>query len=86
MMFMYMIPETVEPTVNDYITSLLQRHPDPSHRPDFRSLLLTLLEHRDSPLTLTLPEGVHPKAGTLGAPLEVGEELYSDLQKTYNNL
>ena len=32
----------------------------------------------DQPLPL-----LHPLANTIGAPLEAGKELYTDLQKTY---
>ncbi len=66
------------------LLTLHQRHPDASLRPEFRSILLSLLKLKDSPLSL--PDDVllpHPQAGTLGAPLEEGEGLHSDLQQTY---
>ena len=59
------------------------RHPEASSRPTF-SDLVTSFDQPDSKL-LTCPSDVDPpEAVVLGAPLEMGENLYRDLQKSYN--
>ena len=60
------------------------RNPEPRERPDFNDIMLLLLQPDKS--ILVIPEkdlGTHPQAGVLGAPLEAGEGMYTDLQKSY---
>ena len=60
------------------------RNPDKSARPQFREIVQTLSQSEDE--LLFVPEGVtraHPQASVLGAPLEAGRDLYTQLQNTY---
>ena len=67
------------------IVLLIFRNVDKPSRPDFAELVHTL----SSPVTDLLSWSeedmrVHPQAAVLGAPLEAGEDLYPELQGTYN--
>ena len=60
------------------------RHPDHSSRPVFREISLAFLVKKD--IILHIPEEAletHKQAGVLGAPIEAGDKMYEDLQKTY---
>ena len=60
------------------------RHPKTSLRPAFRDVVLTLVGSEQ--MVLNIPEEdsfSNPLAGVLGAPLEAGENMYTDLQKRY---
>ena len=64
---------------------LLCRHSEPELRPTFFDVLL-VLQRPDFQLLNWLPDDVatySEQARTLGAPVEAGEELYTELQKTY---
>ena len=54
------------------------------NRPRFRELAITLAgSHQD---VLSIPQealDAHKLAGVLGSPLEVGKNMYSDLQSKY---
>ena len=63
---------------------LLCRHPRPRARPAFRDVVLTLSGSEE--MVLNIPEedsSTNPLAGVLGAPLEAGENMYSQLQRRY---
>ena len=60
------------------------RHPETVLRPAFRDILLTLVG--SEVVVLNIPEedsSTNPLAGVLGAPLEAGENMYSELQRRY---
>ena len=62
------------------------RHPETSLRPGFRDIVLTLVGSEQ--MVLNIPEedsSSNPLAGVLGAPLEAGENMYTDLQKRYDS-
>ena len=62
------------------------RHPETSFRPAFRDVVLTLVGSEQ--MVLNIPEvdsSTNPLAGVLGAPLEAGENMYTDLQKRYDS-
>ena len=55
-----------------------------SQRPSFRDIVLILVGSEE--MVLNIPEedsSTNPLAGVLGAPLEAGENMYSDLQRRY---
>ena len=55
-------------------------------RPSFRDIMLTLVGSEE--MVLNIPEedsSTNPLAGVLGAPLEAGENMYSELQRRYIN-
>ena len=59
------------------------RNVDKSGRPQFREIVQTLSQSEDE--LLFIPEEVtrgHPQASILGAPLEAGRDLYTQLQNT----
>ena len=61
------------------------RNPEPESRPTFPDIL-TVLQRPDFKLLTWTAEDVvayTEEARTLGAPLEAGEELYTDIQRTY---
>ena len=60
------------------------RHPLSAQRPSFRHILLSLLASPDRALFIP-PEALrtHTLARVLGAPLEAGENMYSDLRDRY---
>ena len=61
------------------------RNPDPELRPSF-DVILPELQRPDFKLLKWTSEDVtaySEQARTLGAPLEAGEELYTDIQNTY---
>ena len=65
---------------NQYI---LYRHPTTAHRPGFRSILLTLMEKEETVLNVPSDAGSEQLAAVLGAPLEAGFNMYSQLQTVY---
>ena len=61
------------------------RNPEPKSRPSFHTILM-MVQHPDFKLLIWTAEDVAAYTGeakTLGAPLEAGEELYTDIQKIY---
>ena len=66
------------------IYSYSYRHPESKKRPAFNDIMLLLLKD-DSTLLLIPDEDrlTHSDAGQLGAPLEAGDKLYTDLQSMY---
>ena len=68
------------------------RHPNKNLRPTFSDLHTSLSDHT---LSLGMKESqsegpdqplpLHPQAHTIGAPLEAGKELFTDLQNIYFN-
>ena len=67
-----------------HIISLSCRHPEPQSRPSF-SDVTAFLSQPESALLMWSEEdrAVHPNAATLGAELQEGHTLYTDLQNTY---
>ena len=62
----------------------MYRNAEKSARPQFREIVETLSQPES--LLLRIPEEVsegHPQASVLGAPLEAGRNLYTELQNTY---
>ena len=60
------------------------RCPDDHARPSFRDIHMSLSQ--DQAFVLHVPEeaaSTHPQAAVLGAPLEAGENMYIELQKSY---
>ena len=60
------------------------RNPVARERPSFHDI--TLLLDQNEAVVLEIPQedlSSHPKAGELGASLEAGKNLYSELQNTY---
>eukprot|EP00731_Ephydatia_muelleri_P014771 Em0008g491a len=58
--------------------------PDDHARPSFRDIHMSLSQ--DQAFVLHVPEeaaSTHPQAAVLGAPLEAGENMYPELQKSY---
>ena len=63
---------------------VLFRNADKGGRPQFREIVETLSQPET--LLLHIPEEVtrgHPQASVLGAPLEAGRNLYTELQNIY---
>ena len=66
------------------IVYLIFRANNPNERPSFRDLLLTLPDKDSSGLRIPMKErNSSTQAGTLGAPLQAGYGMYTDLQRTY---
>ena len=65
---------------------LFKRNPEPDHRPTFPEILVGLQRPDFKLLTWTAEDvaAYTEEARTLGAPLEAGEELYTDIQKLYS--
>jgi hypothetical protein len=63
---------------------LICRHSDASNRPLF-SAIFKMLGHLDSDLLswTEKDKAAHPRVTSLGASLEAGDELYTDLQDYY---
>ena len=61
------------------------RHPKPESRPEFPDIQVELQRPDFKLLTWTAEDvaAYTEQARALGAPLEAGEELYTDIQKTY---
>lgn len=60
------------------------RHPNSSSRPSFQDILAAL--RVDEEKVLEIPADAaqsHPKADTLGAPIEAGAGMYQDICKKY---
>ncbi len=61
----------------------LYRHIDRHVRPNFRDIILDLIEKEE---VLKIPQSdlqTHPQSGSLGAPLKAGEGMYKDIQTHY---
>ena len=61
------------------------RNPEPQLRPEFPDIQVELQRPDFKLLTWTAEDvaAYTEQARTLGAPLEAGEELYTELQKSY---
>ena len=62
----------------------LIRNKDSHNRPQFRDIHQILSQNDEH--VLKIPDKdlqTHSQAGVLGAPLEAGENMYIDIQKTY---
>ena len=60
------------------------RHPEASQRPSFTLISKTLKEVDANTLKWSMDDiQVHPKASTLGAPLEAALHLFPELQRAY---
>ena len=62
------------------------RHHVSGDRPAFRELVIALTGTKDK--VLSIPQealDTHQVAGVLGAPLEAGQKLYTDLQNRYSD-
>ena len=60
------------------------RAPEASNRPDFRNIILLLLENKSFVLCIpSADKSSHPLASVLGAPLEGGHKMYTAAQNTY---
>ena len=62
------------------------RHPNTQVRPEFKRILLDLVDRED--LVLKVPKKdsqTHKLAGLVGGPLEAGANMYTDLQWKYSN-
>ena len=73
---------------NFFVNQILSynRHPGTSQRPSFHDIVLTLVGSEE--MVLNIPEkdsSTNPLAGVLGAPLEAGENMYTELQMKYTN-
>ena len=69
---------------NGDVSAVCLRHPETALRPSFRDVVLTLVGSAE--MVLNIPEedsSTNPLAGVLGAPLEAGENMYSQLQLRY---
>ena len=67
------------------MTTFTNRHPQPESRPTFTNILVSL-QRPDFQLLKWTPEDIatiNESARILGAPLEEGECLYTELQNTY---
>ncbi|KAL5486847.1 hypothetical protein EMCRGX_G019382 [Ephydatia muelleri] len=67
-----------------YQTMIQCWNPDASSRIQFKAIHLSLSQGEEH--VLNIPNEAlqtHPKAGVLGALLEAGQKMYTDLQKTY---
>ena len=63
---------------------IMCRNPIARERPSFQNIVLLL--NQSEQVLLEIPEEAlssHPQAGELGAPLEAGQNMYSELQRTY---
>ncbi|KAL5486806.1 hypothetical protein EMCRGX_G019336 [Ephydatia muelleri] len=69
-----------------YQTMIQCWNKDSHNRPQFRDIHLSLSQNDEH--VLKIPDEAlqtHPQAGILGAPLEAGENMYINIQKTYVN-
>ena len=61
------------------------RHPDPSMRPEPKSILKALVRKPEVLMSVpTKAVSANSQAGILGAPLKAAAGLYLDLQKMYS--
>lgn len=69
---------------NAYFNSLHSRNPEPSSRPSFRDILVSLTQDHSKVMTIPREDArSHPKATTLGGHLHAGQDMYGDLQNSY---
>ena len=60
------------------------RNPETHSRPKFGDIVQSLRQPKEIVLVISDEAHLtHPQAGVLGAPLEAGENMYIELQKTY---
>ena len=65
----------------------IYRNPASHDRPNFRTLLLRLIDTEE--LVLSIPQedlDTHPQAGLLGSALTAGERMFNDLQNRYTEM
>ena len=63
---------------------LCPRHPEKSGRPTFPALHKTLSQDSRALLPWSVEDHkTHPQATVLGAALEAGKDLYTDIQDSY---
>ena len=63
----------------------MYRNPITEERPTFRELLLPLISKQETAMVVPQEDlATHQLAGVLGAPLEVGDGMYKDLQLKYH--
>jgi len=61
------------------------RHPRPSSRPNFKDILLCLLEDEERVLKIPISDAsTNVQAIVLGSALKAGEYMYADLQHRYH--
>ena len=67
-----------------FIAIYARRNPVAAGRPSFREIFLSLLDTAENVLSIP-PEALdsHSLAGVIGSPLEVGENMYTDLRDKY---
>ncbi|XP_019849285.1 PREDICTED: uncharacterized protein LOC100641922 [Amphimedon queenslandica] len=59
-------------------------HPERDHRPTFAILVTSFCQSDSSLISLSpIDTQCHPQAGILGAPLEAGQDMFTDLQSMY---
>ena len=70
--------------VSDFLLST-HRHPHPSSRPNFKDILLCLLEDEERVLKIPISDAsTNEQAIILGSALRAGEYMYADLQYRYH--
>ena len=82
---MYVVIPVCQVFCCELLPHFVTRNPSPDSRPSFPDVLVEL-QRPDFKLLTWTPEDVaaySEQARTLGAPLEAGEELYTDIQKKY---
>ena len=62
---------------------ILYRSPDAMQRPGFRDILMALLDDEREVLNIPTDIGSNSLAAVLGAPLDAGFNMYTDLQTKY---
>ena len=63
---------------------IFHRNPKPVNRPTFNAIRCILKQPKECVLKWSWDDqDVHENAATLGADLEIGKLLYTDLQKAY---
>ncbi len=66
------------------LTVILHRHHTPSLRSNFRDLLAVLVDDKDAVLNIPVDDAsTNEYASTLGASLEAGKGMYTNLQQVY---
>lgn len=77
---------------NNYYTTIngsfsYFRHPKPLSRPTFKDIINILLTEEDRVLQIPVSDAsTHESAIILGAPLEAGVYMYTDLQRRYQQI
>ena len=70
--------------MNVIVSALSCRHPRPLSRPGFRDIILELLKDEQEVLQIPVCEAsTTMQASVLGAHMQAGEYMYTDLQRIY---